>query len=45
VVPSAKQYKEVIRELLVAEGIEVRAIEWIAPTLEDVFISSVNSPR
>jgi len=44
VVPSAQQYKEVVRELLVAEGIEVRAIEWIAPTLEDVFISSVNAP-
>ena len=45
VTPSAKEYKEAIRELLNDEGIEVRSIEWIAPTLEDVFISSVNAPR
>jgi ABC-2 type transport system ATP-binding protein len=45
VVPSAKEYKQVVQDLLVAGGIEVRAIEWIAPTLEDVFISSVNAPR
>ncbi len=44
VVPSAQDYKEVVRERLTAEGVEVRAIEWIAPTLEDVFISSVTSP-
>jgi ABC-2 type transport system ATP-binding protein len=41
VVPSAEKYKEVIRALLTAEGVQVRSIEWIAPTLEDVFISSV----
>jgi len=45
VTPSAKEYKEAIREMLTAEGFEVRSIEWIAPTLEDVFISSVNAPR
>ena len=45
VVPSAQQYKQVIRDLLAAEGIGVRSIEWIAPTLEDVFISSVNAPE
>jgi ABC-2 type transport system ATP-binding protein len=45
VTPSAKTYQEAIRELLAAEGFEVRSIEWIAPTLEDVFISSVNAPR
>ena len=44
VVPSAEQYKEAIRALLVTEGVEVRSIEWIAPTLEDVFISSVKAP-
>jgi ABC-2 type transport system ATP-binding protein len=43
VTPSAKTYKEAIRELLAGEGFEVRSIEWIAPTLEDVFISSVNA--
>jgi len=43
VVPSAKEYIEVVRELLMAAGVDVRGIEWIAPTLEDVFISSVTS--
>lgn len=45
VVPSADTYKEAIRTLLVREGIQVRAIDWIAPTLEDVFISSVTAPN
>ena len=44
VVPSAEEYKEVVRTLLTAEGIEVHSVDWIAPTLEDVFISSVTSP-
>ncbi len=44
VVPSAGGYEEAIQELLQAAGVEVRAIERIAPTLEDVFISSVNAP-
>jgi ABC-2 type transport system ATP-binding protein len=41
IVPSAQQHKEMLRALLSAAGVEVRSIEWIAPTLEDVFISSV----
>ena len=41
VVPSADKYRQVIRALLTAEGVQVRSIDWIAPTLEDVFISSV----
>lgn len=41
VVPDAQKYKEILRTLLEAKSIEVYAIEWIAPTLEDVFISSV----
>lgn len=41
VVPDAQKYKRTLRELLEAEQIKVTAIEWIAPTLEDVFISSV----
>jgi drug efflux transport system ATP-binding protein len=44
VVPSAEKYKDVIRALLTAQGINIRSIDWIAPTLEDVFISSVNAP-
>lgn len=41
VVPSAAEYRQAIQALLVASEIEVRSIDWIAPTLEDVFISSV----
>jgi ABC-2 type transport system ATP-binding protein len=43
VVPDAEQWKGQVWDLLVREGIEVRAVEWIAPTLEDVFISSVRA--
>ena len=45
VVPSAEAFREPIRALLQAEGIPVQAIEWIAPTLEDVFISAVKPRR
>ncbi len=41
VVPSAEQYRQVIHALLTGQGVDVRSIDWIAPTLEDVFISSV----
>lgn len=44
VVPDAETYKTPIWSLLADEGIDVHAIEWIAPTLEDVFISAVK-PR
>lgn len=44
VVPNAENYKEIVANLLEAENIQVNAIEWIAPTLEDVFISSVTAP-
>ena len=44
VVPSAADYQAAIQALLQAAGVEVRAIERIAPTLEDVFISSVTAP-
>jgi len=44
VVPDAQAYKEVIRNLLTAENVRVQSLEWIAPTLEDVFISSVSVP-
>jgi drug efflux transport system ATP-binding protein len=43
VVPDAADYAQRIRELLAKEQIEVVAIERIAPTLEDVFISSVTA--
>ncbi len=44
VVPDAGSYRQPLEALLASEGIEVSGIEWIAPTLEDVFISSVK-PR
>ena len=43
VVPDAESFREPVRALLVEHGVAVRAIEWIAPTLEDVFISSVKA--
>lgn len=44
VVPDAGMYQQPIWQLLSAAGIAVNGIQWIAPTLEDVFISSVK-PR
>ena len=44
VVPSADEYREPLRALLESAGIVVGGIAWIAPTLEDVFISAVR-PR
>ena len=43
VVPDADVYKEPVWRLLTGQGIDVHTIEWIAPTLEDVFISSVRA--
>ncbi len=44
VVLGAQEYKDTIRRLLMEENVHVNSIEWIAPTLEDVFISSVKAP-
>jgi ABC-2 type transport system ATP-binding protein len=44
VVPDAESFKQPIQELLASEGIQVNSLEWIAPTLEDVFISAVKEP-
>jgi ABC-2 type transport system ATP-binding protein len=44
VVPDAQAYKEAIGSVLTAEHIQVHSLEWIAPTLEDIFISSVRAP-
>jgi ABC-2 type transport system ATP-binding protein len=44
VVPDAQAYQEAIRSVLTAEHIQVRSLDWIAPTLEYVFISSVAAP-
>ena len=45
VVPDAEAFKAPIAGLLAERGIPVNAVEWIAPTLEDVFISSVKARR
>ncbi len=45
VVPDAGQYREAVLSLLTAENVEVHNIAWIAPTLEDVFISAVTSRK
>lgn len=41
VVPAAEEFRQPLKDLLNAEGVRVNAIEWIAPTLEDVFISTM----
>jgi len=44
VVPDARVYRDSVHALLEAEGIAVRSVDWIAPSLEDVFISAVTAP-
>jgi ABC-2 type transport system ATP-binding protein len=44
VVPDAEELKGPVLAHLAQNGVEVHGIEWIAPTLEDVFISAVR-PR
>ncbi|MGD0609939.1 MAG: ABC transporter ATP-binding protein [Anaerolineales bacterium] len=41
VVPGAEEYRQPVREVLAAENIPVSHLEWIVPTLEDVFISTI----
>jgi len=41
VVPNAEAYKQPITAMLEDEGVQVQGVEWIAPSLEDVFISAV----
>ncbi|HOR01236.1 MAG TPA: ABC transporter ATP-binding protein [Anaerolineae bacterium] len=43
IVPDAQAWQQPIRDLLEAQGTAVQSIDWIAPTLEDVFISTVTS--
>lgn len=44
VIAGARGQREAIRGALAAQQIRVRSIEWIAPSLEDVFIASVRQP-
>jgi ABC-2 type transport system ATP-binding protein len=43
VLADIKEYKESIQSILLQNNIQVNSLEWIAPTLEDVFISSVTT--
>jgi len=43
VVPDANKYRRPVHQLLVNAGIPVQSVEWIAPSLEDVFISAVKT--
>ncbi len=44
VVPSAEDFMLPVRKILESDNIMVSNIEWIMPTLEDVFISNVRVP-
>jgi hypothetical protein len=41
VVPYAETYRRPVRKLLEAGQVRVNSLEWIVPTLEDVFISTI----
>ncbi len=41
IVPDAMAYREALADMLEAGGAHVTAVSWIAPSLEDVFISAV----
>ncbi len=45
VIPADEQYRGAIRRALEAADIPVTSLEWIEPTLEDVFISAISAPR
>jgi ABC-2 type transport system ATP-binding protein len=44
VVPNAAEFLLPVRKMLESESVTVKSIEWIMPTLEDVFISTVSAP-
>lgn len=43
VIPPGDEYRKVIHQTLERAGVSITSLEWIEPTLEDVFISAVNS--
>ncbi|HLO30876.1 MAG TPA: ABC transporter ATP-binding protein [Anaerolineales bacterium] len=45
VLPADEQHRQAIRQTLEALGIPITTLEWIEPTLEDVFISAVSAAR
>ncbi|HTX79500.1 MAG TPA: ABC transporter ATP-binding protein [Longilinea sp.] len=43
VVPDAKKFSQPVKKLLKSEDVHVDRLEWIVPTLEDVFISTIRA--
>ena len=43
VIPAGEQYRDAVRKILEAKKIPIKSLEWIEPTLEDVFISAVSA--
>lgn len=43
VIPAGEEYRTAVRRILDAEEIPINSLEWIEPTLEDVFISAVSA--
>jgi hypothetical protein len=44
VIPADERCREAIRQTLETAEVPVTSLEWIEPTLEDVFISAVSTP-
>ena len=45
VIPDSENYQNAIRRTLEAADIPITSLEWIEPTLEDVFISAISRAR
>jgi ABC-2 type transport system ATP-binding protein len=43
VIPDSENYRSAIRQILAEANISVTSLDWIEPTLEDVFISAVST--
>ena len=43
VIPDSENYRDAIRRILEATEIPITSLEWIEPTLEDVFISAISA--
>jgi hypothetical protein len=42
VIPDSEKHRDDVRRILESENIPITSLEWIEPTLEDVFISAVS---
>lgn len=43
VIPDSEKYRNAVRQTLEAMNIPITSLEWIEPTLEDVFISAIST--